>query len=327
MIPHLRPWVTQEDSQAVSKALEGRQLATWRAADALKEALADYSGAESCHLYATGGLALGAAIASLGLPTASGVGIPAFTCPEVARAVISAGCTPVVLDTCDRGVLSEEAARLAYDEKRIAACVVVHQFGAINPQLDALAEAMPVVEDTAHVPPKFHLQHSRAAAGSLEGTKLLGAGEGGYMLTRERIRQPEAYAIANRLPDPVAVLAHGQLNRLDENLARREAIAKHYANAAPSAQLVEGSRLSWFRFLVRLQEAKGVEAFIEHASAQDITVRRPIMPAPLSATYGGSTPQANSLWESLASVPLYPDLTESEIDRITYMLSSFKGWT
>jgi dTDP-4-amino-4,6-dideoxygalactose transaminase len=329
LIPHSRPWVMPEDTHAVQEALEERAVCTWHHAGDLARVLAGSSGAGSCRLYATGTLALRAALRDLHLPPGSGVGIPAFTCPDVLRGVVSAGYNPVVLDCDAQGLLSVADTTHAFEQGRIQAAVCVHQFGLLHRGMADVAAAMPVIEDCSHVPPGFYLEASAAAIGSLEGTKLLGAGEGGYHLGRKA--QPDDPAeVGDRLSDVLAVLALCQMERLVANLEKRAGIAARYQACCPPGSIVDGERGAWFRFLLRRGSRQAVDALITAGAAAGITLKRPIMPHPLNHRTdvdADACPTADRLWETLVSIPFYPDLQEEEITVIERFLEQSFGMT
>jgi dTDP-4-amino-4,6-dideoxygalactose transaminase len=285
-----------------------------------------YSKLPYADLYASGTLALRAGILSANLKKGSGVGIPSFTCPDVLQAVVSAAHRPVVLDCDENGLLSKKEVLKALKQKKIRMAVAVHQFGLMNHELEDLCRLLPVLEDCSHVPPKAYLKGSLGVMGSFEGTKFLGAGEGGYLLLRQKPKDDAVMTLGNRMSDLLAVLAMEQLRRIRENCRKRDAIARQYRAALQSGRVLEGKRAAWFRFLIDLGSEKHLKAFIAGAARKKITVRRPIMPYPLHRQAGtGNCPHAEQLWKTLVSVPLYPDLNPSEIREIVSFLKTEKG--
>lgn len=324
-IPHSRPNITGSDIEAVVRALGEKSISSYRYAELLKEQLQLISGFRECLLFATGTLALRSALLQSGVPGGSGIAISSFTCPDLLSAIVSAGYQPVVIDCDKQGLLDAEKVENALGRGMIKGAVAVHQFGLINAGMQELADRMPVIEDCCHVPPRGYLRGSRAVFGSFEGTKLLGAGEGGYLLLPEASSHAsyDACLLGNRLTDLVAVLALKQLERLECNLQRRETIAATYREHLPAARVVDGRRACWFRLLLKLDSLHDVERLISQARDEGITLRRPIMPYPLHRIAGESDqayPAATALWERLVSIPLYPDLTESEIARVAQFI-------
>ncbi len=326
-IPHLRPWIIKDDIRAVNKALSEKCTSHFKYAGILSEKLKNYAGFENCYLYASGTLALRSALLMLKLPKRSAVAIPSFTCQGVLNGVLAAGHKPHIIDCDNRGLMDAGEVLKIYKKDHIAAAVAVHQFGLINEGMAKLARLMPVIEDCSHVPPKAYIKGSRSVYGSLEGTKLLGAGEGGYLLCAGRDekgdKEMNPVFLGNRLSDVTAVLALCQLKRLSENLRKRKRTAAIYSKSLDSSKIVRGKRAAWFRFLIDSGSLSGVDGLIERAEAAGIALRRPIMPHPLHEYVAGfrkKCPNAENLWKTLVSIPIYPDLKECEIDVVIRFL-------
>ncbi len=324
LIPHLRPWILPGDIEVVKNALTEKSVCHWKYAESLIEILKKYTGFEKCFLYSSGTLALRAALLSLNLPQESAVGIPSFTCKGLLVSVLSAGYQPFILDCDNNGLLSAGELAKALSRSQIQAVVAVHQFGLINHEIEEFTSAIPVIEDCSHVPPKQYLKQSQAIFGSLEGTKLLGAGEGGYLLLNNAdIGVRTNLELEARLSDVIAVLVLSQLKRLAENVAKRESIAKKYCDAIGLSQVTNGERIVWFRFLLRMDSLGSIIGLINNAAMEGITLRQPIMPYPLHKylnEFKDKCPNTEKLWQSLVSIPLFPDLKTDEVDSIVNFL-------
>jgi perosamine synthetase len=319
-ISHSRPWILPQDIDAVNQALAEKAICHWQYAEELASSIAKYSGMTGCHLYSSGTLALRASLGLLKIPRKSAIGIPSFTCDGVLRGVIAAGYEPYIIDCDDYGLLNLDLALEACERGHIQACVIVHQFGLVNTRLESLCEYVPVIEDCSHVPPGQYLKNSFAVFGSLEGTKFIGGGEGGYLLQSEIITEVDLINAANillgdRMSDLLSVLALCQIARIKENIENRSRIAKLYQEALWTQPINSEGRIVWFRFLIDLKNIKNVDFFINEASNSGITVRRPIMPHPLNGYFvemQKSCPIAHRLWQQTVSLPIYPDMTDDD---------------
>lgn len=321
LIPHSRPWLIHSDLLALESAMQEKTIADFKRSHDLRVALADKTGFDACQLFGTGTLALYGALRILGVKASDGIALPSFTCPDLVTAITSVGCIPVILDCDENGLLAPDLVLSAFRNGDVKAAVAVHQFGLINHQMAALTNTLPVVEDCAHVPPRQYLPGSIAVFGSLEGTKFISAGEGGYLLfnTNQFPDLSNPTLLGNRLSDLVAVIALCQLRREEANLKRREEIALLYSRSLPLKRIVNAPRASWFRFLIRADSEANAHAVIEKAKTNHILFRRPIMPAPLHRLLGmadDAYPNATGLWKTLVSVPLYPDLSDQEIRHV-----------
>lgn len=314
-IPHSRPWIVAGDDGAVADCVRSRYLGDFRKARELEAALVTVSGLSSCRLYASGTLALRAALCGLGLPAGAGVAVTALACPDVGNAIQQADLVPVLYDCGPTGLLRRDALMADHASGRISAVVAIHQFGLVEEEAAPLTPLLPVIEDCSHVPPRRYLSGSRTVIGSMEATKLIGAGEGGYLLSDVPL-DGLGVDIGAGLSDLVAQLALRQIQRLDGNLARRSRFAARFARALPAEMVLDGIRAGWFRFVLRLRDEDQVRFGQDLASGMGISVWRPL--ALYHGVENGSQIFADteSLWRRLLSIPLYPDLSESEIDRI-----------
>ena len=129
--------------------------------------------------------------------------------------------------------------------------------------------------------------------------------------------------LGGRLSDIIAVLASRQLDRIEENILKRESIAAMYKKVLHSTVPVDGERGAWFRFLLMADSMDQTNALIKKAGEEGITLRRPVMPHCLHKyidKFKNKCPNSDRLWERMVSIPIYPDLTGPEIGRITQLL-------
>ena len=328
MIPHSRPWVIERDRHDVDEVLRDECVSQYRWAPKLEHELARRTGAATAYAYGSGTLALCGALRALRLPSGSGAAIPAYICSDVATAVWMAGLVPVRIDCTPSYRFQTSLLDEALRENVVRAIIVAHPFGLVDALEGLNLGSTPVVEDCSHVPrPGFYLEHSLFATGSMEGTKLLGAGEGGYLLARSVAPHFDARGTFQygRCSDILARLALNQFDRMGENLLRREWIANQYAAIWPPFN-GDSLRAAWFRYHVRLRDLVAVEEFIGDAVSAGITIRRPIMPDPSMQPVRtfGSCAVAAELWGTLASVPLYPALPNVSVVHIAEFLRMWR---
>jgi dTDP-4-amino-4,6-dideoxygalactose transaminase len=219
----------------------------------------------------------------------------------------------------------------------------------------AAANRLHVLEDAAqaHGATRIGPGGERWRAGAIAGvaafsfypTKNLGAlGEGGAITTRdpelaERIRCLRDHGQAGR-HDHVAIGYNARLDalqcaclsislaRLDENNAARQALALHYREAlaaVPGVRLVAepaGSSPVYHLMVVRVPAARRDavrDALGKAGIATAIHYPRPIH---LQAAYAylgqgpGSCPIAERAANEMISLPMYPDLTAAQVDRV-----------
>jgi perosamine synthetase len=122
-----------------------------------------------------------------------------------------------------------------------------------------------------------------------------------------------------KMTDVQAALGLCQAARLEAFLARRRAIAARYAEAVRQAggtppELPSGGTHGYFRFVVQL--SRSVDPVLKQADVLGIACRRPVY-KPLHRYLGLSGfPEADVAWERTLSIPIYPALSDDEIERI-----------
>lgn len=206
------------------------------------------------------------------------------------------------------------------------------------------------------------------AAFAFYANKQITTGEGGVLVPagakraelarseRNQGRAPEMKVMDHtrigfnyRLTDVAAALGVAQLERLDELLAARAAIAAAYderfaaAGGAPAGagdpdDLVlpapdeGGSRRSWFVYVLRLPAAVDRDSVIAALDAEGIDARAYLPCIHLQAAYrerygfrGGEFPVAEDFSRRALALPFFPGLGEERIDRVATAVCAALG--
>ena len=139
-----------------------------------------------------------------------------------------------------------------------------------------------------------------------------------------------------RLPDLLAALGTSQLARLDRFVARRaELVARYRTHLADVGGLRlptsrPGAEPAWHLFPVRVQGGRRRELY-ERLRERGILTQVHYLPVhlqPLFAGLGhrpGSCPVAETAYTELLSLPLYPDLTDAQQDRVVTEIRDILG--
>lgn len=218
--------------------------------------------------------ALHLALAGSGIGPGDEVLVPAWTFVATANAVVHVGATPVFVDVspADWGIDPESAARQI--TRRTKAIIAAHLFGqpADMTALRRLARqaGLVLVEDASESfgaeiegHPVGGLGH--VACFSLFANKVPTTGEGGILVTRnrqlaERARRLRDHGMGRRrywhpvvgynygMSNLQAAVGLGQLERIDELLAHKEVIRRHYTQGLRG---MPGVRLQTIRAGVR----------------------------------------------------------------------------
>ena len=294
--------------------------------------------AESLHLphaiaVGSGSQALLLTLMALDLQPGHAVILPDYTCVEILAVLHHLRLQPIIVDVQEDYLLSVEATSAAM-QGSIKAIIFPYSMGIyrdISPLRDF---EVPVIEDCA-VYVNVESFRMNAIAGdiaifSFSGTKLLTAGEGGMIVTRDddmaaRIRSQKKFLSTKfkvnlyPLSDLQAALALCQLRHLPEFLARRATIAERYALAFSSISGLSLPRVRslFFRFPIQLPSAQAVDQAIRDFLLHDIIARRPV--TPLLSTFEATeypAPCAADLHARTLSIPLYPALMDEEVDII-----------
>ncbi len=256
-IPFGRPWITDEDRQAVLEVLQGPILAHGPVGKAFESEFADFLGeGANCVSVSSGMAALHLACMHFGFGPGDEVIVPAQTHTATANAVELTGAKPVFVD-CDpaTGNLTPELIREAITP-RTKGIIVVHFVGipCAMPEIAALAEqfGLKVIEDCAvALGARLNGKHvglwGDAGCFSFYPVKHITTGEGGMFVSRHRDvadavarfrahgvdraygerKIPGMYDVKGvglnyRLGEMPAALGRQQLLRLKEGLARRK---------------------------------------------------------------------------------------------------------
>lgn len=339
LIPHNRLSHGSEEEQAVARVVRSGRWVAGRELAELESRLAAVAGVGHAVGVGSGVAALRLALLSLRIGPGDAVAVPAYSCVALPNAVLACGAEVVPVDVQPGSwnicPLALRAARSRCANLR--AVIAVHTFGCPAQTVALMSEGLPVIEDCSHGIGHGELGGvGHLAVLSLYASKLLGAGEGGMVLTNDpalaaRVRDARDYAdkapSASRLNDKMtdleAALALCQLDRLPWSLARRAELARHYT-AAFEAQSrehacflpVNAAGRVWYRFAVGVDQPDEV---IASMARQGVTAARPV------ENWGGATaetPVALAAYARLVSLPLYPTLTRAEQAQVCHAFAA-----
>jgi dTDP-4-amino-4,6-dideoxygalactose transaminase len=318
-----------------------------------------FAGSKHCVGVANGTDAIEIALRAFGIGPGHECILPVNSFVATAEAVCRAGATPVLVDCADDGTyLIDAGAVEAAVTPRTRAIIPVHLYGQAAPveKLLPLADriGVPVVTDAAQShgarrngAPADALGH--AAATSFYPGKNLGAyGDAGAVLTSSeeaaaRMRMirdhgsrrkyhHELPGLNSRLDALQAVVLMAKLGRLAAwNGARREAAARYDRFLAGWEKIelprtLDGNEHVWHLYVVRVPDrdrvlaelvAAGIEAGIHYPVPIHLT------PAFAGLGYGhGAFPVAEKAAAELLTLPLFPEITEEQQQRVVSALAA-----
>jgi perosamine synthetase len=370
-IPLSAPDVTEAEIEAVAAVLRTPRLSLGPKLVEFETAMATYIGAPHAVGVSSGTAGLHLALLALGVGAGDEVIVPSFTFVAVANAVRYVGATPVFADIDAETLnLDPESVEKAVTA-RTRALILVHTFGRPAAVVALMAMArrhgLLVIEDAceaigAEVAERRMGSFGDAAVFAFYPNKQITTGEGGMVVTRdaevarrvaalrnhgryewrsgEAVKSPESEAswfehvelgFNYRLAEVQCALGLAQLGRVEEILARREAIARRYCGLLGDCEElvlpatdVAGQRLSWFVFVVRLRE-KFAQADRERAmrelAAQGIATARYFAPIHLQPAYAQwrdrtRLPVTESVATRTLALPFFNRITEEQLKRV-----------
>jgi dTDP-3-amino-3,4,6-trideoxy-alpha-D-glucose transaminase len=321
-------------------------------------AFASYCGVAECVGLASGLDALRLAITALGLQPGDEVLVPALTFIATFEAVSQAGCVPVPVEISEADYCLDADAAAAAVGPCTKLILPVHLYGRMADMaaLGALASShgLAVLEDAcqAHGAERDGIRSGatgEAAAFSFYPGKNLGAlGDAGALVTnradvaaavrglREHGQRSkyehEAIGWTARLDTIQAAALLRKLPLLDEWNAERRAAADHYADALGGiGDLVLPDTSDrgqvWHLFVVRTADPTGLA---RHLSERGIGSGRHYPEPPhLSQAYrslgrpAGSFPVAERASREVLSLPIFPGITEPQLDSV---VAGVRSW-
>ena len=149
-------------------------------------------------------------------------------------------------------------------------------------------------------------------------------------------QEVHTFGLNYRLPDLLCVLGSSQLPRLPAFKARRDAITARYNQGLSGIDELrlppcrEGADPMWHLYPLRIRDGRR-RALFEHLRANDIGVQVNYLPVyrhPVYADLGyqrGMCPVAEEYYAQEISLPLFPALTDDDVDRVIALIRGFVG--
>jgi len=319
-------------------------------------AVAAYCGVRHAITVADGSDALFLVLKALGVGPGDEVITAANSFIASAWVAVAAGAKPVLVDVCD-DLNMDPAALAAAITDRTKAIIPVHLAGrcaAMN-EINSVADnaGIPVIEDAAQaIGARYHDQRAGAlglAAGfSLHPLKNLGIyGDGGFITTDdaaldEKLRllrnhglrtrdDCEIWGYNSRLDTIQAAFALVKLKKLDAWNERCRQIAKMYREGLRAyVGVPEDKRWEvnvYHNFVITTPKRDQLMAHLKDTgigSAVHYPVPIHFQPAAKDLGYGpGSFPVVERLAKTMLSLPIYPELEDSEVDQVIGSIAKF----
>lgn len=332
MIPHSKVILEEEDLASVIEVLRSGLLTQGEIVSSLETKIARFIGVKYAVAVNSGTAALHLTLLCLGIGDGSEVIIPSYVCTALLNAIHYVRATPVLVDIDPHTYnISVESTKRAITE-RTRAIIVPHMFGLPADIESIVSLGIPVIEDCAHsVGARFKGRYTGSfgllSIFSFYATKMLGAGEGGMVLsddldlieTTRDLRdydEKEIYTVRYnyKMTDIQAAVCESQLKKLSSFIERRKEIAGIYNSGLDAAGarvpvVPEGREHIYYRYVIPVENPL---QFMEEMRKRGIECRRPVFKPLHRYLQLSGYPMTDDVWERGVSVPIYPALKSEE---------------
>ena len=345
VIPVARPDIDDAEIAAVTEVLRSGMLAGGRRVAELEERWAAFIGVRHAIAVSNGTVAEMCIFAGLGLEPGDEVITVGHTFNATVSSILYAGATPVFVDIDPETYDIDPDRVAAAITPRTKAICPVHLFG-LPADMDPLLEladrhGLAIVEDACQAHGAEYRGRRVGSFGhgafSLYGTKNMTTGEGGLITTdddaladwirlyrnqgmRERYRH-EILGYNFRLTDIAAAIGLCQLDKLERNTARRQAIATRYDEAFADVPVVVPSVPAdrthvYHQYTLDVGPAR--DAIVADLAAAGVStgIYYPIpvhrQPYVLALGIRADLPVTDRAAARSLSLPMFPGLTDAE---------------
>ena len=362
MIPITKPYITEEDIQAVVNVLRTGMLVQGENVLALEKYVADYIGNVHVAAVSNGTATMHLMLQVLGIGKGDEVIIPAFSYIATANVVELVGATPIFVDININTFNIEPHLIEEKITSKTKAILAVHEFG--------LASNIGAIQAICTQHNLFFLEDAACALGaefkgsktgsfgqsasfSLHPRKAITSGEGGLIVSKDEAFINKCKILRNhgvnptkghtgfteagynyRMTDFQAALVLSQFKRFQEILDAKQKIAKLFLAEIKNSKLilpkVENNYYhSWQSFHIVLNGISQQEAIAQ------------LKEAGIGSNYGAQCipqmdfyqnkypnntselyPNAYKAWQNGLVIPLYPQLNQLEISHIVQTLNN-----
>ena len=362
-IPLARPEIGSREEELVLDVLRSGRLSLGPTGERFEREFAAWLGVEDAVSASSGTSALHLGVRALGWGVGDEVLTSPFSFVASANCLLYEGVRPVFCDVDPVTLNLDPAAVDAAAGERSAGILPIHIFGfpAAMPELEAIAagRGLGILEDACEALGAVDSEGRKVgtrgnlATFAFYANKQMTTGEGGMIVSagpaiaaRLRSERNQGRALDMgwldhgglgfnyRLSDLAAALGIAQLERLDEMLARRSAVASLYEQGlaeidgvSPPIGTRGNERRSWFIYPVRLAEEIDRDAVIARLAERGVASKAylpciHLFPHLRELGYSeGQFPVAEAASACSLALPFFPAMTESQVTRVCEALA------
>ncbi|RFF26301.1 MULTISPECIES: DegT/DnrJ/EryC1/StrS aminotransferase family protein [unclassified Wenzhouxiangella] len=338
---------------AIAEVMAGTRYILGPNVQALEEELGEYLGVRHALSCASGTDALHLALRAAGIGPGDEVITSPFTFIATAEAICYCGADPVFVDIDSRTFNIDPAGVAAAVTEHTKAILPVHLFGqpADMPALQSIADEhdLAIIEDCAQsfgatIDGRQTGAFGLAGAFSFFPSKNLGAcGDAGLVATSDDALAEELRMLRNhgrrvdgyehkvvgynsRLDEIQAAILRVKLPLVDEFNRQRRRVAKSYRECLSETVLTlplenDRGRHVYHQFTTLVPEGRreAIQAALKQAGiASAVYYPTPLHRQPAFSRYtrGGSLANSEAVAERCLSLPIFPEMTEAQIERV-----------
>lgn len=344
-IPVARPLFGEEEIEAIRAVLASGWVMQGPRVAQLEERLARLVGTRHAIACSSGTAGLHLALLALGIGPRDEVVVPALGYVATAHAVEMCGARPLFVDVNPRTWALDGDACADVQTPRTRALIAVDLFGQ-PADLDAVRGlGVPIIEDAAGALGAVHGVAVEAAVFSFHPRKLITMGEGGAVCTdrddlavrmwsarnqgraavagAESLEDYAGPGVNARLTDLQAAVGLCQLDRFDEMLARRRRLVARYRELLADLPLElppDSPAHAYQAFVVLVERRAEVIAALAGMGVDSVPGAHAIPALPYYRSRYDlpieAFPHAMAVHERSLALPLYPQMTDAEQDRV-----------
>ncbi len=348
--------IKPEIDAAIARVLDSCQFVLGSEVAGFEQEFATYCGAAECIALNSGTSALHLALLAAGVGTGDEVITVPFTFVASVAAIIYAGARPVLVDIDPRSFTMDPAAVEAAITPRTKAILPVHLYGQpadMDPIMEvARRHRLVVIEDAAQAHGAKYKGRPVGSIGDMAcfsfypGKNLGAYGEGGAVTTsndeyartirmsrdwgQDRKYHHVLRGYNYRMEGLQGAILRVKLRHLESWTEARRTIAAKYNEFLADSELVRPSEMPWARhvyhaYTLRADDRDALQAALQEKGIQTgihYPVPVHLQPAYAELVHTLALPQSEKAAAEVLSLPLFPELTNDQIQRVATALTS-----